>query len=221
MRRLQLSFAALLGALLLAAVAPATAVPLAPVAAISSATSAAGVASANAAHRAVSGFRAQSRQDLSGFLTNYGDRLTAEQNERAEALIAKADLTLAQLEAKTRTTRALARSGAIDTRVQQAADAASRAFDTASASTAAALAEMQPLLRSSFHSLKACRPSSCWTNRCAISQRLAQPLNPSGPRSNLASPRPSRANRLTGMAIAPTIVLGDFLIPEISRGDKE
>lgn len=148
MRRLQLSFAALLGALLLAAVAPATAVPLAPVAAISSATSAAGVASADAAHRAVSGFRAQSRQDLSGFLTNYGDRLTAEQNERAEALIAKADLTLAQLEAKTRTTRALARSGAIATRVQQAADAASRAFDTASASTTAALAEMQPLLRS-------------------------------------------------------------------------
>ncbi len=147
MRRLKLSLAALLGALLLTVVAPATAVPLAPVAVSSSATSAAGVASADAAHRAVTGFRAQSRRDLSGFLAKYGDRLTADQSARAQALIAGADLTLAELETKTGATRALARAGASSARIRRAANEANLAYDAAAAAATSALATVQPLLQ--------------------------------------------------------------------------
>lgn len=106
-----------------------------------------GVATAEAAYRAVSDFRVQSRQDLSGFLTKYGGRLTAEQNARAKALAAQADMTLAQLEAKTRATRSLARAGASSARIRRAAVDANVAYEAAAAATAAALAECQPLLQ--------------------------------------------------------------------------
>jgi hypothetical protein len=111
-------------------------------------TSAAGVASADAAYLAVTRFRPASRQRLTDFLSQYGDRLTPVQLQRAQAQVTKADLTLSQLEAKTRATRTLARSGASSSRIKQAADAASRAFDAATASTAVAMAEMQPMLSS-------------------------------------------------------------------------
>ena len=113
-----------------------------------SGASAAGVASADAAYLAVTRFRPASRQRLTDFLSQYGDRLTPVQLQRARAQVAKADLTLSQLEAKTRATRTLARSGASASRIKQAADAASRAFDGATASTAEAMAEMQPMLSS-------------------------------------------------------------------------
>ncbi|CAB5010852.1 unannotated protein [freshwater metagenome] len=132
---------------------PGMASPGTPVVAISAVanragTSAAGVASADAAYLAVTRFRPASRQRLTDFLSQYGDRLTPVQLQRARAQVTKADLTLAQLEAKTRATRTLARSGASASRIKQAADAASRAFDGATASTAEAMAEMQPMLSS-------------------------------------------------------------------------
>ena len=113
-----------------------------------SGASAAGVASADAAYLAITRFRPASRQRLTDFLSQYGDRLTPVQLQRARAQVAKADLTLSQLEAKTRATRTLARSGASASRIKQAADAASRAFDGATASTAEAMSEMQPMLSS-------------------------------------------------------------------------
>ena len=116
------------------------------------------VASADAAYLAVTRFRPASHQRLTAFLSQYGGRLTPVQLQRAQAQVAKADLTLSQLEAKTRATRTLARSGASTARIKQAADAAGRAFDGAAASTAAAMAEMQPMLQaklSLFEGLRA------------------------------------------------------------------
>ena len=162
MQPIKFALATLLGALVmtgvLTGIQPAMAAPGTPLAAISavsgnsgtyrSMASAAGVASADAAYLAVTNFRPASHQRLTDFLTQYGDRLTPEQLQRAQAQVAKADLTLSQLEAKTRATRTLARSGASTARIKQAADAAGRAFDGAAASTAAAMAEMQPMLQS-------------------------------------------------------------------------
>ena len=162
MQPIKFALATLLGALVMTGVltgihpamaTPGMASPGTPVVAISAVanragTSAAGVASADAAYLAVTRFRPASRQRLTDFLTQYGDRLTPEQLQRAQAQVAKADLTLSQLEAKTRATRTLARSGASTARIKQAADAAGRAFDGAAASTAAAMAEMQPTLQS-------------------------------------------------------------------------
>ncbi|CAB4835119.1 MAG: hypothetical protein F2763_08545 [Actinobacteria bacterium] len=162
MQPIKFALATLLGALVMTGVLtgihPAMAAPGTPLAAISavsgnsgtyrSMASAAGVASADAAYLAVTRFRPASRQRLTDFLSQYGDRLTPVQLQRARAQVTKADLTLAQLEAKTRATRTLARSGASTARIKQAADAASRAFDSATASTAGAMAEMQPMLSS-------------------------------------------------------------------------
>ena len=134
MQPIKFALATLLGALVLTGVQPAMA-------------SAAGVASADAAYLAVTRFRPASHQSLTAFLSQYGDRLTPVQLQRARAQVAKADLTLYQLEAKTRATRTLARSGASTARIKQAADAAGRAFDSASASTVTAMAEMQPMLQ--------------------------------------------------------------------------
>ena len=171
MQPIKFALATLLGALVmtgvltgvLTGIQPAMAAPGTPLAAISAVadragTSAAGVASADAAYLAVTNFRPASHQRLTDFLTQYGDRLTPEQLQRAQAQVAKADLTLSQLEAKTRATRTLARSGASTARIKQAADAAGRAFDGAAASTAAAMAEMQPMLQaklSLFEGLRA------------------------------------------------------------------
>ena len=157
MQSIKFALATLLGALVmtgvLTGIQPAMAAPGTPVVAISAVanragTSAAGVASADAAYLAVTRFRPASRQRLTDFLSQYGDGLTPVQLQRARAQVTKADLTLAQLEAKTRATRTLARSGASASRIKQAADAASRAFDSATASTAGAMAEMQPMLSS-------------------------------------------------------------------------
>lgn len=162
MQPIKFALATLLGALVMTGVLtgihPAMATPgmaspgtpLQTISAVSgnSGASAAGVASADAAYLAVTRFRPASRQRLNDFLSQYGDRLTPVQLQRARAQVTKADLTLAQLEAKTRATRTLARSGASASRIKQAADAASRAFDGATASTAEAMAEMQPMLSS-------------------------------------------------------------------------
>ena len=158
MKPIKFALATLLGALVLTGIQPAMAAPGTSLAAISAVagnsgadnagTSAAGVASADAAYLAVTRFRPASHQRLTAFLSQYSDRLTPVQLQRAQAQVAKADLTLSQLEAKTRATRTLARSGASTARIKQAADAASRAFDSASALTATAMAEMQPMLQS-------------------------------------------------------------------------
>ncbi|PHX61351.1 MAG: hypothetical protein CK552_01240 [Actinobacteria bacterium] len=155
MRPIRIALATLSVGLLLvgAAILPAAAALAAPVAATTPALKATGpnerayVISADAAYQAVSQFRPASHLGLTAFLSQYGDRLTPEQLKRAQAQVVRADLTLAQLEAKTRVTRILARSGASTTRIKQAADAASRAFDGATASTAWAMAEMQPMLQ--------------------------------------------------------------------------
>lgn len=156
MRPIRIALATLSGGLLLvgAAILPAAAALAAPGGATTTALKATGpnerayVTSADAAYQAVSQFRPASHLGLTAFLSHYGDRLTLEQLQRAQALVAQADITLVQLEAKTRVTRTLARSGARTARIQQAATAASRAFDTASNSTASAMAEMQPMLQS-------------------------------------------------------------------------
>ena len=163
MKPIKFAVATLLGALILTGIQPAMAAPGTSLAANSAiadraGTSAAGVASADAAYQAVTRFRPASHQRLTAFLSQYSDRLTPVQLQRAQAQVAKADLTLSQLEAKTRATRTLARSGASTARIKQAADAASRAFDSASASTATALAAMQPMLQaklSLFEGLRA------------------------------------------------------------------
>ncbi|MEI7630829.1 MAG: hypothetical protein WCJ73_06780, partial [Actinomycetes bacterium] len=97
MQTIKFALATLLGALVLTGIQPAMAAPGTPLAAISAVagnsgagnagTSAAGVASADAAYLAVTRFRPASHQSLTAFLSQYGDRLTPVQLQRAQAQV--------------------------------------------------------------------------------------------------------------------------------------